>query len=855
MLFGALFAFATQTHKPYTQLADIQRLPVEVLQTTPPISVVAVVTAYAPQHSYMIVQQQGHGTYVDMNAELAAQLATKIEIGDEILLEGNAEEGGFAPNLHPARIRVLRHVGMPAAIDVPGRDLYQEKYENVFGRVEAHVTQAARNPWDNVPNIRLTLEAAGRSFSALVFKADIPDSVPWVGATVSVTGILGTEPNGRHQRTRCAMFVQGPSAVQVITPAKIDWTLHSLRKINTLLTWGSGTQIGDPVRIAGQVTSVTANNFYLQDDTAGIPVVPAFADFPPVGQHLEILGRLKASKESGYVISEAVLRPATVAVSNVLPRLAHVDSLDFFGGQLITTRVRLEGIRRGPKNEVLAIQSKTGGETATLARGPAPPATAYLRPGDTVQLTGVAEYDTDAMGPFRLHLTLRSPSDIHLISRVPWYESFPWGIGFATLCLVVSLAFAWIASLKRQVHKQTAALERVNDAKSQFLANMSHEIRTPMNGVLGMIRILLDMPLGEEQREYAQTAEASAVSLLRLLNDILDFSKVESGKLQIEHVNFAIVPLLRGTVELMRPTASGKGLQLNLELPDTVPAVLVGDSTRIRQIASNFISNALKFTQQGSVTVALSWQPTASADASGQMRLTVQDTGLGMTEEQCQRLFQRFEQTDVSIARRYGGTGLGLAISKSLAELMRGSVGVSSKPGEGSLFWLELPLKVGLETHLEAAEPSLQPRSVAGGNILLAEDNRTNQKIAMTFLKKMGCQVTLAQTGAEAVSAIQSGVSFDAILMDCQMPVLDGFEATSQIRALGCSIPIIALTAGAMSGEREACLAAGMDDYLAKPFRPRELQEVLASWIGKKSKLASRSEPVPVPKSNHAPKK
>jgi CheY-like chemotaxis protein len=363
------------------------------------------------------------------------------------------------------------------------------------------------------------------------------------------------------------------------------------------------------------------------------------------------------------------------------------------------------------------------------------------------------------------------------------------------------------------------------------------------------------MPLGDEQRECAQTAEASAVSLLRLLNDILDFSKVESGKLQIEHVNFAIAPLLRGAVELMRPTASGKGLQLNLELPTALPPVLIGDSTRLRQIASNFISNALKFTQQGSVTVALAWQPPAASDACGQMRLTVKDTGMGMTDEQCQRLFQRFEQTDVSIARRYGGTGLGLAISKSLAELMRGSVGVSSKPGEGSLFWLELPLKVGLETHLEAAEPSLQPRSVAGGNILLAEDNRTNQKIAMTFLKKMGCQVTLAQTGAEAVSAIQSGVSFDAILMDCQMPVLDGFEATSQIRALGCSIPIIALTAGAMSGEREACLAAGMDDYLAKPFRPRELQEVLASWIGKKSKLASRSEPVPVPKSNHAPKK
>ena len=266
-------------------------------------------------------------------------------------------------------------------------------------------------------------------------------------------------------------------------------------------------------------------------------------------------------------------------------------------------------------------------------------------------------------------------------------------------------------------------------------------------------------------------------------------------------------------------------------MPDSVPSAVSGDPTRVRQIISNFVSNAIKFTHEGTITVSFDWKVPPVEGAPGIALITVHDTGIGLTREQCSRTFQRFEQADISTSRKYGGTGLGLAISRSLAELMGGSVGVNSEIGKGSHFWLELPFSLAKQTLQAATAAAVQARDLTGSAILLAEDNRTNQKVAMALLKKMGCHVTLAENGLEVLAHIENGEQFDLILMDCHMPVIDGYEATRRLRARGCRIPVVALTAGAMAGEREVCLAAGMNDYLSKPFRPLELQKILSCWI------------------------
>jgi len=772
-----------------------------------------------------------------------------------------ADLSGFAPMVSEATFHVLGRAGLPDPPSVSRVELFSGRLDSQRVAVEGTVQSVVR-PY-NHPHLEMEVAAGLYHFRVHVpYPLSKPLPTNLVDASVRIRSVAGSVFNPVGQLVGVVLYAPDLSDIRILRPAPSADS--PIRPISKLLRFSPTDEWEHRVRVQGTIEyqRVRSREVFVADETGGVLVRTEQEERFQPGDRVEVLG-FAASGGYSPVLGSAEFRRLGPGKA---PAGIPVDAQQALGGEYDARLVSIEAYLMnriiGASGQTLTLESGNILFNATVESDGAPDQFAFLRDGSLLRVTGICAVErgeNDAV-PRAFRILARNPADVHMLRQASWLTRERTTAVAAWMGGIATFSAIWILILRHRVRQQTAvirskleneaalkkAAEAASRSKSEFLANMSHEIRTPLNGILGFAGLMAESGLTGPQREHNEAVRASAENLLVVINDILDFSRVEAGRLELESVDFSLRQCVETALASVEALSAEKGLTTSAQFGDEVPDWVRGDPHRLRQVLLNLLGNAVKFTSAGGIEVRVSLapeQPAAAVGSNGssaplQIQFAVSDTGAGVPDSQRELIFQPFQQADGSVSRRFGGTGLGLAISQKLVNRMGGRIWLESAEGQGSTFFFTAPLHPG-KAQAGGKEPGVAASGQSAAklpmsqplSILVAEDNVINQHLIRALLTTRGHRVTLVGNGAAALTA-WSQDHFDCILMDIQMPEMDGFEATRRIRfhesENGAHIPIIALTAHAMKGDREKCLAAGLDWYISKPIQTAALDAALA---------------------------
>jgi len=816
-----------------TTVAQVHDLPPEEAGAGYPARLRATVTYYDPYWQTLFVEDGRAGTYVD----LRGKPALKLRPGQRVQVDGLTTAGDFAPSIRKPRIAVLGPGRLPVP-EAPGIEgLLGGRYDSRWVEVSGVVQAAAVDGLHGV----LEMAEGTRRFRVQVLEPG-PTLADLVDARVRVRGVAVALFNQARQIIGIELTSPGRDYVVRLEPGARDPFALPARSPGALMQYSPGTS-GHRVHVRGVVTLRQISGLiYIEDATGAAQVRQVVPARVQPGEVVDAVG-YATSGPLAPVLDRAEVR-LTHARARLQPtRLTAAEALEGeYDSRLVEIDAQVIDHLTTATEQVLDLQS--GNSTFRTYLDQALGHLSWPRNGARVRVTGVCsvqvDEEADQAVPKAFRLDMRSASDVAVLRDAPWWTTRTGSQVIAVMALSSLITSAWVFVLRRRVRRQTAVIgkkleeeaalkdraQAANRAKSEFVANMSHEIRTPMNGILGMLNLALRTDSTEDRRACLDDALSSAHTLMDLLNDVLDLSRVEAGRMDLEEVPFSLKRIVQEAVRNIGPKAAEKNLAVTIHCQPGVPDWVRGDPMRLRQVLVNLLGNAVKFTAKGEISLS-------AAPFDSGVEFSVRDSGIGIAPEKLGLIFEPFRQADGSTTRRYGGSGLGLAICAQLVRMMGGRIWVESEPGHGSVFHFTVPfVAAGATDAPQGARPTAESTAspTTALRILLVEDNRINQKIATRLLEAEGHRVVGAENGKQGVERYREG-GFDLVLMDVQMPEMDGFEATRAIRELerdtGRHLPILAMTAHAMKGDREKCLAAGMDGYVSKPVVVADLRQAI----------------------------